>query len=193
MRARKRAKSVPSGVRLSESKGPSPTIWRTCDQLPQAARRSGSGPPVKWAKIAPKHENLHLLHMEPFRSGRVEAGQQVVGAVALHPLQELPKLGGSRGRSCRVAAAAPRPSARRGLAPSSSKMPSVPVLRSKTRASRSVRAVPLRFSSTRPALRAKRWSAEEAGEVLPKDSLPQMGAVVILLRVAATQFTREKD
>ena len=56
-----------------------------------------------------------------------------------------------------------------------------------------MRASPLRFSSTRPALRTKRLSLEEAVEVLPEDPLAQMGAVVILLRVAAAQFAREED
>src|SRR5205823_6045927 len=48
--SRSRAKSVPSGLRLSGSKGPSPTTWSTWGQLPHAARRSGSGPPAKWAR-----------------------------------------------------------------------------------------------------------------------------------------------
>jgi len=54
-----------------------------------------------------------------------------------------------------------------------------------------VRAAPLQFDPSRAQDKAP--VAEEAVEILPEDPFAQMGAVVILPRVAAAQFAREED
>src|SRR5919204_331123 len=53
------------------------------------------------------------------------------------------------------------------------------------------RAAPLQFDPS--CAQDEAPVAEEAVEILPEDPLAQMGAVVILLRVAAAQFAREED
>src|SRR5947209_15328373 len=138
-------------------------------------------------QVAPEHEDVDLLHVEALRGALVEAGQQVVGAVALHPLQDrrdlavgmeegvalpLPLLDRAREGVLRLQL---EDAERAGLA-----------VEDKGVEVGARRAAPLQFDPS--CAQDEAPVAEEAVEILPEDPLAQMGAVVILLRVAAAQL-----
>ncbi len=189
--SRSRAKSAPSGLRLSGSNDPFSTIGapaanspRRCDGPARDRRRSGPGS----ARARRRRPSAHgpLAARSSKRASRSSGPWRCTHS----RIAETWRLAWKKLSRCRCRSSTERA---KGSCAFSSKTPSVPVLRSKTRASRSVRASPLRFSSTRPCAQDEAPVAEEAVEVLPEDPLAQIGAVVILLCVAAAQLAREED